>query len=390
MIGGKVTLHRQISCADASRIADGTARRSGNSARRSGNFSARARRAAIAGSAALLLALSACSSSGDGSSAGETAGASATQTINVLVHDSFSIPDELISQFEKDSGYKVVTTSPGDSGVVVNQLILSKDNPTADAVYGVENFSVAKAVDAGVFAHYTSANLPESAKQYVLDEALTPIDMGDVCVNVDHAWFKENNLAEPETLDDLAKPEYAKLLVVEDAASSSPGLAFLIGTIGAKGVGGYEAYWKQLFEGGAKVASGWSDAYYSDFSASEGAGDYPLVVSYASSPAETEGATGSLDATCTRQVEYAGVVAGAKNPEGAKAFVDFLLSDAVQEVIPANMYMYPVNTDIALPAEWEKYAKLTDEPIAIDEALVAKNRDAWIKAWTTLHEETAK
>ncbi len=378
-----MAVHRQISCGNASRGADGMFQ-----------FSGHARRTALAGSAALLLVLSACSSSNDGDASGSSTDASGKSgdatTINVLVHDSFNIPDELIEQFEKDSGYKVVTTSPGDAGVVVNQLILSKDNPTVDAVYGVENFSVAKAVDAGVFAPYTSANLPESAQQYVLDEALTPIDMGDVCVNVDHAWFKDNGVAEPVTLDDLAKPEYAQLLVVEDAAASSPGLAFLIGTIGAKGEDGYEAYWKQLFEGGAKVASGWSDAYYSDFSASEGKGDYPLVVSYASSPAETEGATGSLDATCTRQVEYAGVVAGAKNPEGAQAFVDFLLSDPVQEAIPANMYMYPVNADIALPAEWGKYAQLTDKPIEIDEAQVAENRDAWIKAWTTLYEETAR
>ena len=363
-----------------------SARYASRAAGTAGQVSARAPRAAIAGSAALLLALSGCSSSDDG----DASGSGDVTTINVLVHDSFSVPNELIEQFEKDSGYKVVTTSPGDSGVVVNQLILSKDNPTADAVYGVENFSVAKAVDAGVFAHYTSANLPESAKQYVLDEALTPIDMGDVCVNVDHAWFKENNLAEPETLDDLAKPEYAKLLVVEDAASSSPGLAFLIGTIGAKGVAGYEEYWKQLVEGGAKVASGWSDAYYSDFSGAEGKGDYPLVVSYASSPVETEGATGSLEATCTRQVEFAGVVAGAKNHTGAEAFIDFLLYDEVQEAIPSNMYMYPVKENVELPAEWEQYAKLTDSPIEIDAAQVAENRDVWIKAWTALYEETAR
>ncbi|MFT3943909.1 MAG: thiamine ABC transporter substrate-binding protein [Ancrocorticia sp.] len=347
-------------------------------------------RATLAGSAALLLVLSACSNDGAATSADASGKSGEATAVNVLVHDSFSVPDELIAQFEEDSGYKVVTTSPGDAGVVVNQLILAKDNPTVDAVYGVENFSAAKAIDEGVFATYTSPNLPESAKQYVLDEALTPIDMGDVCVNVDHAWFKENNLAEPVTLDDLAKPEYAKLLVVEDAAASSPGLAFLVGTIGAKGEDGYQAYWKQLFEGGAKVASGWSDAYYTDFSGADGKGDYPLVVSYASSPAETEGATGSLDATCTRQVEYAGVVEGAKNAEGAQAFIDFLLSDPVQEAIPSNMYMYPVNTDIALPAEWEKYAKLTDKPIAIDAAKVSENRDAWIKSWTTLYEETAK
>lgn len=218
---------------------------------------------ALAGAAALALTLSACSGSGGGAASSSTA-----TTVNVLVHDSFNVPEDLIAQFEKESGFKVNTTSPGDAGVVVNQLILSKDNPTVDAVYGVENFSVAKAVDAGVFAPYTSKNLPDSAKQYVLDDALTPIDTGDVCVNVDHAWFKDNGVAEPETLEDLAKPEYAKLLVVEDPASSSPGLAFLVGTVASEGTDGYEEYWTKLLQGGTKVASGWSDAYYSDFSGS--------------------------------------------------------------------------------------------------------------------------
>lgn len=342
-------------------------------------------RVALAGVAALALTLSACSDSQSG-----TGESSAGTTINVLVHDSFNVPEDLIAQFEQESGFKVTTTSPGDAGVVVNQLILSKDNPTVDAVYGVENFSVAKAVDAGVFAPYTSKNLPESAQQYVLDDSLTPIDVGDVCVNVDHAWFEKNGVAEPETLDDLAKPEYAKLLVVEDPAASSPGLAFLVGTIGATGLDGYEEYWTKLLTGGTKVASGWSDAYYSDFSGSEGEGAYPLVVSYASSPAETQGATGSLDATCVRQVEYAGVVAGAKNPEGAQAFVDFLLSDQVQESIPANMYMYPVDSEIALPAEWEQYAALPENPIAVDAIEVAENRDVWIKSWTSIYEENVK
>ncbi len=340
---------------------------------------------AVAGTAALALALSACSGADD-----STGDSSAPTTINVLVHDSFNVPEDLIAQFEQESGYKVSTTSPGDAGVVVNQLILSKDNPTVDAVYGVENFSVAKAVDEGVFEPYTSENLPASAEQYVLDDSLTPIDVGDVCVNVDHAWFEDNGIAEPETLDDLAKPEYAKLLVVQDPAASSPGLAFLVGTIAAKGGDGYEDYWTQLLQSGTKVASGWSDAYYSDFSGSEGEGAYPLVVSYASSPAETQGATGSIDATCVRQIEFAGVVSGAKNPDGAQAFIDFLLSDEVQGAIPSNMYMYPVNSEVPLPEEWTKYAALPEDPIAVDAAAVAENRDAWIKSWTAIYEDNAK
>lgn len=342
--------------------------------------------AATAVAALVLGGLVACSGSGDsdGASGGQQ------DSVTVLVHDSFNVPQDLIDQFEEETGYSLTTTAPGDSGVVINQLILAKDNPTADAVYGVESFSVQKAVDAGVFAPYTSDALPASGADYTLDGAVTPVDTGDVCVNVDRAWFEDNGVAEPESFEDLAEPEYSKLLVVQDPAASSPGLAFLVGTVEALGEDSYLDYWQRLLDGGTKVASGWSDAYYSDFSGAEGNGDYPLVVSYASSPAESEGTTGSLDNTCVRQVEYAGVVEGAANPEGAQAFVDFMLSDEVQASIPENMYMYPINDEIELPAEWAEYAAAPDDPIVADPAAAAEGRDTWIKDWTAVFEESGK
>ncbi|WP_273488332.1 thiamine ABC transporter substrate-binding protein, partial [Ancrocorticia populi] len=218
--------------------------------------------AATAVAALVLGGLVACSGSGDsdGASGGQQ------DSVTVLVHDSFNVPQDLIDQFEEETGYSLTTTAPGDSGVVINQLILAKDNPTADAVYGVESFSVQKAVDAGVFAPYTSDALPASGADYTLDGAVTPVDTGDVCVNVDRAWFEDNGVAEPESFEDLAEPEYSKLLVVEDPAASSPGLAFLVGTVEALGEDSYLDYWQRLLDGGTKVASGWSDAYYSDFS----------------------------------------------------------------------------------------------------------------------------
>lgn len=311
--------------------------------------------------------------------------ASASQTVTVQVHDAFNLPDSVIDTFEKETGYTLVTNSSGDA-TVASSLILTKDQPTADAFYGLDYYTAYTALDAGVIEPYVSAKLPEDAQQYVVDNALTPIDMGDVCVNVDHQWFTDHNLAEPATISDLAEPEYAKLLVTENAASSTTGLSFLIATIADQGTDGYQAYWKKLLSGGARVAASWSDAYYSDFSGADGKGDYPLVVSYSTSPAETKGATGSLNQTCTRQIEYAGVVKGASNSEGAKAFVDFMLSDEVQGAMADSMYMYPINTAIQLPTEWTKYATLAEQPLSIDAKDVAANKDAWIKAWTAIYE----
>ena len=304
--------------------------------------------------------------------------------VTVLTHDAFNLPKDAIRRFETTTGYKLKTISSGEAGVA-NQLVLTKKHPKYDAVYGIDTYSAGLADREGVIDSYTSSKLPESGKRYVIG-GLNPIDQGDVCVNTDHAWFKKKSVPEPTSLDDLAKPEYAKLLVVSNPTTSSPGLAFLAGVEKAKGRKGADAYWKALLAGGTKVAKSWSEAYNSDFSAGEGKGQYPLVLSYGSSPAETKGATGSVDSTCVRQVEYAGVVKGGGNQKGARAFVDYMLSDSVQAAIPGSMYMFPINTAVALPEKWKAYARLADEPILPDAADVTKNREEWLKSWTSIYE----
>ena len=202
---------------------------------------------------------------------------SAKKTVTVLTHDAFNLPKDAIRRFETTTGYKLKTISSGEAGVA-NQLVLTKKHPKYDAVYGIDTYSAGLADKEGVIDSYTSSKLPESGKRYVIG-GLNPIDQGDVCVNTDHAWFKKKSVPEPTSLDDLAKPEYAKLLVVSNPTTSSPGLAFLAGVEKAKGRKGADAYWKALLAGGTKVAKSWSEAYNSDFSAGEGKGQYPLVPS---------------------------------------------------------------------------------------------------------------
>ena len=285
------------------------------------------------------------------------------QTVTILTHDSFVITDDQIAAFEEESGYTLQTIAPGDGGVLVNQLILNRDNPQADGVYGIDTFIVRTVLEENLLAPYTSGQLPAAAEDLVIDESLTPIDQGDVCINIDTAWFAEQGMAEPSTLDDLTDPQYAELLAVIDPETSSPGYAFLVATEAEYGEG-MEEFWTALLDGGARISSGWSDAYYSDFSGADGNGPYPLALSYSSSPAAADG-TSYLPDTCVRQVEYAGVVANAENPDGAQAFIDFMLSDEIQSTIPENMYMYPVS-DVELPAEWQEVAELSDTPILVD------------------------
>ena len=335
---------------------------------------------------AVLAACSAIGDNGPGDGAPDDGGTAAVGTVVLVTHDSFALPEDLIAQFEADTGLTLETRAPGDGGALVNQLILTKDAPLGDVVYGIDNSFATRAIDEGILEPYA----PDAAVQkYAVDDTgyLTAIDMGDVCINVDHEWFAEAGIPEPTTLQDLTDPSYRDLLVVTNPAMSSPGLAFVLATIGAFGEDGWADYWAALRDNGVKVAAGWSDAYYVDFSGPSSEGERPLVLSYASSPPfeVPEGAdvapTGALLDTCFRQVEYAGVLAGAVNPEGARAVVDWLLSPEVQAAIPESMYVYPV-TDVALPDSWLEFAPLAPEPFAVDPDLISQNRDDWIQTWT--------
>ena len=348
-----------------------------------------ARRTLLAGSAATAvgLALAACGSKGSGGSG------SAGDTVTVVTHDSFSVPDDLIAAFKEDTGYELKTVASGDAGELTNKLVLTKDAPLGDAFFGVDNSFASRILDEGVLDTSATVDLPEGADQYVIDgtPALTPIDFGEVSINIDTAWFADHGATPPAAFEDLARAEHKDRFVAINPSTSSTGLAFLLATVahfGTAETGGFADYWKQLAANGMRVDKGWTDAYYTDFSGGGKGGAYPIVVSYSSSPAATLTADGSasttasLLATATRQVEYAGVLAGAANPEGAKAFLTWMLSADVQSSIPESMYMYPVSPDAVLSEEIKKFGAASDKPVTVAADDIAANREAWLETWT--------
>jgi len=345
---------------------------------------------------ALLLTSCSLIGTGDDDSAADpstgTSGGTVTGGPVVLVtHDSFSLPKKLVKQFEADTGYELELRSNGDAGSMTSQLVLNVDNPLGDVAFGVDNTFAGRALEAGVFAPYRG-EWPDGVEEYALpgdDEGvLTPVDNGDVCVNVDTAWFDEQGLEPPQTLEDLTDPAYEDLFVTSGATTSSPGFAFLLATIAAYGED-WPAYWEDLLDNGAKVVPGWEDAYFVDFTAG-GGGARPIVLSYDSSPAFTttddgsETTTAALLETCFEQVEYVGVLAGAENPTGAQAVVDWMLTPEVQAALPDSMYVFPVVDGVELPEAWAEFAPRPEEPLAVDAAEIDENRDAWLTEWQDL------
>lgn len=315
------------------------------------------------------------------------------RTLTVMTHDSFNASEGVIQEFEQANNAKVVIVKSGDAGAALNKAILSKDTPLADVFYGVDNTFLSRALLSDIFESYASPLLDKIPEEFQLDlkNRALPVDYGDVCINYSKAFFTKNDLPLPTSLDDLKKPEYNGLLVVENPATSSPGLAFLLATIAKYGDPGYLDYWRALKANGVVVVDGWETAYYTNFSGSSGHGSQPLVVSYASSPAAEvvfsstpldEAPTASITApgTCFRQVEFVGILKGTQNRDLAEKFVDFMLDVQFQEDMPLNMFVYPVNTQAALPESFVKYAQVAESPANAPDTLDSM-RDTWLQNW---------
>jgi thiamine transport system substrate-binding protein len=333
--------------------------------------------------AALVIALgaSACSSDPD-----------PTEVV-LVAHDSFVISDELKAAFESETGLTLTVRAGGDAIEALNQAILTVDNPQGDVFFGVDDATLSRAFAAGLFQPYEATGLDRVPAALRLDpeHRVTPIDHGAVCINYDAEWFAAEGLAVPADLDDLADPDYRGLLVVQNPASSTPGLSFVLATIAEYGEDGWLDYWSRLRDNDVLVTSGWSDAYYSRFSGGSGEGDRPLVTSYGSSPPfevddsgllPEQGPTGVIESTCIRQVEFAGVLTNAANPEGARQLIDFLLSDSFQEAIPFSMYVFRAVDSVELPELFVRYATIPASPYAIESERIESERERWIREWT--------
>ncbi|MEU8706756.1 thiamine ABC transporter substrate-binding protein [Streptomyces sp. NPDC048565] len=354
--------------------------------------------AATALAAALgVSTLAGCGGSDDKASGNTGAG---SKTVTLVSHDSFNASDAVLKAFTKETGYTVKVLKSGDAGAALNQEILTKGSPRGDVFFGADNTLLSRALDNDLFTPYEAKGLDRVDADTRLDadkHRVTPVDTGDICVNYDKKYFDDKKLDPPKTFDDLLKPAYKNLLVTENAATSSPGLAFLLGTVATQGESGYQDYWKKLKSNGVKVVDGWEQAYNEEFSGSAGGrkakADRPLVVSYASSPPveveyadpkPTEAPTGVATGTCFRQIEFAGLLDGAKNEAGGKALLDFLISKRFQEDMPLNMFVNPVVKDAKLPKLFTEYGATIDKPATVAPEKIAKNREQWVQSWSSL------
>ena len=337
---------------------------------------------------ALLLSVGAVASCSDDGGA---------DTVTLVTYDSFPVEgtplNDALAAFTEDTGIAVELLAAGDTGTMVSKAVLTAGNPEGDVMFGIDNTFLSRVVDEDVIEPYEADGLdavPAELRELVPEGEATPVDFGDVCVNYDAAWFSENGLEPPADLAALTDPAYRDLLVVENPATSSPGLAFLMATVAEFGDDGWIDYWAALRGNGVEVVDGWEQAYYERFSGASD-GDRPLVASYGTSPPAQvvfadppidEPTTGVVESTCFRQVEFAAVLRGTDAPDEARELIDFLLSPAFQEQVALNLFVYPTNADVTLPEVMTDFAVVPSEPLTLDPATIDANREAWIDEWT--------
>ncbi|MFZ9856863.1 MAG: thiamine ABC transporter substrate-binding protein [Roseiflexaceae bacterium] len=311
-------------------------------------------------------------------------------TLTVMTHDSFAISEEVIVQFEQANNVDVVIVNAGDAGSTLNKAILTKDAPQADVLFGVDNTFLSRAIEADIFEAY-APNVTFRAEATADNSGpLVPIDFGYVLINYDKAALTESGLEPPQSLADLLKPEWKSKLVVENPATSSPGLAFFLATVAEFGSDGWQEYWRGLRANDVLVADDWSTAYYTHFSGSSGEGPRPLVVSYSTSPAAelyfsegalTETPTGNVAFGVFRQVEYAGILKGTVQGALAQKFIDYMVDAPFQNDIPLQMFVYPASEKGSVPELFTTHAPIPTVINQLDAPTIARNRDTWVAEW---------
>ena len=343
----------------------------------------------LGGLVVLGMTLAACTGSAD---TADVAG-----PITLVAYESFPTEgtpvNDQLTAFTAETGIDVEILVAGDTGTMLSKAELTAGNPEGDVMWGIDSTFLTRAIDSEIFEPYSADGIESISDRFTNlapNGDATPVDFGDVCVNYDIAALEGLGVAPPTSLDDLIDPAYADLLVVQNPATSSPGLAFLLATIDEFGEDGWQDYWSSLVDNGVAVTDGWTDAYYGEFTYA--GGDRPLVVSYGSSPpfevifgeGLTDAPTGVVESTCYRQVEFVGVLAGTDQPDAARKLIDFMISEPFQAEVPLNLFVFPVNTDVELDQTFRDFAVIPDESRSVDPDKVDAHREDWIDEWTDL------
>ena len=304
------------------------------------------------------------------------------EKLTIYTYDSFVSewgPGPIIEKiFEEKHNADIEFVAVDSAATLLNKVILEGDTSKADIVLGLDMNLFDLAEQSGLFTTHNIndinnlINLPlkwESNK-------FVPYNYGYFSF-----VYNEANLATPpKSMDELINSTNARI-VIQDPRTSTPGLGLLTWM---KALYGDKAgdEWKKLNKKIISVTKGWTDAYYNFFMA----GEADMVLSYTTSPAAHIMFEERYDILATTfeegnyiTIEFAGILNNSQNKDLANKFLNFMLSEEFQSVIPSTNIMYPVTNIKDLPEAFDKL----DVPnfIQMDPKEINKNKEKWIDEW---------
>jgi thiamine transport system substrate-binding protein len=305
--------------------------------------------------------------------------AAQTPELTVYTYDSFVSdwgPGPAVTEaFEAVCDCRLNLVGVGDGAALLARLQIEGDRSAADIVLGLDTNLAARAAATGLFApHGVTAELDLPVAWD--DPLFLPFDWG---------WFafvhdRDRLPDPPASFRDLIDSDLS--IVIQDPRSSTPGLGLLMWVEAAYGDDAAEI-WAGLAPRVLTVTSGWSEAYglFLD-------GEADMVLSYTTSPAyhliaeeDDAKAAAPFDEGHYMQIEVAGMLASSEQPELARQFMEFMVSDTFQSIIPTTNWMYPAVTPEAGLPEGFDTLHVPDTALIFPAAEAEAARDEALAEW---------
>ena len=315
--------------------------------------------------------------------------------LTVVSHDSFEVSAELVAAFEAEHAIEVALVKAGTTEQALAFIIDSAEAASADILLGLDGLSLDAALDHDLFLEAELASLARVPEAFLVDpdSGLVPYGYSDLCLSYDASYFDRAAAPPPTGLSALTEPAQRGLFVMPDPATSREGLAFLASTVSVLGQDEYLQFWQDLATNDVLVVADWPTAYFEAYTLY--GGTRPILLSYTTVPAgesyfgdpslaEPPSRILAADGSCYRLVEYGGVLTSTVNPGLARAWIEYMLTPAVQADLATSMLLLPVNPAAQLPEDFTAALTIPATYISLDPTIISQNRERWIEEWSAL------
>ena len=303
------------------------------------------------------------------------------EKLTVYTYDSFVSewgPGPLIEKtFEEKYSVDLELIAVDSAATLLNKVILEGSNTKADIILGLDMNLFNSAENSELFTAHNLNNINEKLNLPIEwnSEIFVPYNYGYFAFVYNNKKLKNP----PKSMDELLNITDARI-VIQDPRTSTPGLGLLTWMKILYGDNAQEN-WSKLNKKIISVTKGWTDAYYNFFMS----GEADIVLSYSTSPAAHIMFEENYDISASifeegnyLSVEFAGILKSSKNKKVANIFLDFMLSDEFQKVIPSTNIMYPV-TNIKLPDAFNELE--IPKALQLNPKEINDYKDEWINEW---------